>query len=108
LRIVIHDVGNRFDSQTHADAERRVLLTLASIADVVQHVVVRLGRVEYSAIEAANHCIASVSVYLRSGGQVNLASHGQHPSDAIDRVTGRMAAAMETYVKATESTASGP
>src|SRR5687768_4506566 len=108
MRIVIHDAGNRFDSQTHADAERRLLLTLDSIADVVQHVVVRLGRVECSAIEAGNHCIASVSVHLRSGREVNLASHGRHPSDAIERVTGRMAAAMETYVKATESTASGP
>ena len=102
MRIVIHDLANRFDAQTRAYAERRVLSTLANVADVVQHAIVRLGSIEFgAACGAGNHCIASLSVHLRSGGRVNLASHGQHPSDAIDRVIGRMAAAVE-------STALGP
>lgn len=109
MRIVIHDVANRFDAQTRAYAERSVSSTLAKVAEVVQHAIVRLGRIESGAAGGAgNHCIASLSVHLRSGGQVNLASHGQHPSDAIDRVIGRMAAAVEAHGKTTESTASGP
>jgi hypothetical protein len=107
VRIVIHDVANRFDAQTRAYAERRVFSTLANLTDVLQHAIVRLGRIESGAADGAgNHCIASLSVHLRSGEQLNLDSHGQHPSDAIDRVIGRMSAAV--HDKTIESTASGP
>jgi len=36
VRIVIHDVANRFDAQIRAYAERRVFATLANLTDVVQ------------------------------------------------------------------------
>ena len=107
MRIVVHDAGNHFDAQTRAYAERSVLLTLANVANVVQHAIVRLGHVEYAAADAGSHCIASLSVHLRLGREVSLASHGQHPSDAIDRVVSRLAAAVETHVMRSESTASG-
>ena len=110
MRIDVQDAGNHFADQTRAYAEYRVFSALTNVADIVQHAVVTLMRSQQkAAVERGNRATAcSLSIRLRSGGQVDLTAHGQHPYDAIDRVARRVAAAVAPHVRAVESTAAGP
>lgn len=109
MRIDVHDPGSHFDDQTRAYAEYRVFSTLANLADVVQGVGVDLVRtadaVETSTARDVFAC--SVSIRLRSGREVDVASHGQHPYEAIDRAARQVATVVSSRAAATDVPASG-
>lgn len=98
MRIDVHDSGNHFDDQTRAYAEYRVFSTLANLGDVVQEVGVDLARTgdaaETPTVRDAFAC--SVSIRLRSGREVDVASHGQHPYEAIDRAARQVATVLSS------------
>jgi ribosome-associated translation inhibitor RaiA len=101
MRIDVHDPGSHFDDQTRAYAEYRVFSILANLADVVQRVGVDLARTadaaETSTVRDAFAC--SVSIRLRSGLEVDVASYGQHPYEAIDRAARQVATVVSSMTK---------
>lgn len=97
MRIDVHDAGHRFNDQTCAYAEYRVFSTLISLDNRVDHAIVMLSPAEPDA--ATSGAIAcSVSIRLRSGREVDVVAHGQHPYDAIDSAARRIATALEPHI----------
>jgi hypothetical protein len=109
MRIDVHDSGHHFDDQTRAYAEYRVFSTLAAFGDVVHKVGVGLARaadaVEPSTSREVFAC--SVSIRLHSGHQMDVASHAEHPYEAIDRAARGVAAVVHAHALAVDAPASG-
>jgi hypothetical protein len=101
MRIDVHDIGNHFDDQTRAYAEYRVFSTLATAADAVHEVgvgLVRAARAEES--PASRDVVAcSISVRLRSGCQLDVASHARHPYEAIDCAARQLATVANAHTQ---------
>jgi hypothetical protein len=107
MRIDVHDTPHHFDGQTRAYAEYRVFSVLANLADVVHEVGVGLARAEAAGTAAASDAFAcSVSIRLRSGRHLDVASHAQHPYEAIDRAARQIAAFVNPRADPDAATAS--
>jgi ribosome-associated translation inhibitor RaiA len=96
MRIDVHDTGNQFDEQTRAYAEYRVFSTLATLADSVHEIGVGLARAADAASTPRDVVVCSVSIRLRSGRQMDVASHAQHPYEAIDRAARQIATVLNS------------
>ena len=109
MRIEVCDEGRHFDVQTRCYAEYRLFLALVSLAESVRHATVRLSRVTPGRdVQGANDLVScTASITLETGRQLDVATEGEHPSGAIDRLAQRAAAALEVDMTA-HSNAGGP
>ena len=105
MRIDVHDTQNRFDDQTRAYAEYRVFSALAALADVVHEVGVGLAQAE--ANDTADVFACSVSIRMRSGRSLDVASQAQHPYQAIERAAHQVAAFVNARADAAAAIATG-
>lgn len=109
MRIDVRDMGDHFDDQTRAYAEYRVFSTLVTLGDVVHTVGVGLARAADAVDPSTSREVfaCSVSIRLHSGHQMDVASHAQHPYEAIDRAAHRIAAVVHAHALTVDAPASG-
>ena len=108
MRIDVHGTGHHFDDQTRAYAEYRVFSTLAPLADVVEQVGIGLVRAAAAGEPATARDVfaCSVSITLRSGRQLGVASHARHPYKAIDCAARQIATVANAHPAAADAPAS--
>lgn len=108
MRIDVHGTGHHFDDQTRAYAEYRVFSTLAPLADVVEQVGISLVRAaaarETSTARDVYAC--SVSITLRSGRQLGVASLARHAYMAIDCAARDIATVANAHAAVADAAAS--
>jgi hypothetical protein len=107
MKIDVHDAGNHFDHQTRAYAEYRVFSTLAALSDVVHEVGVGLARADAARpSSSADVFVCRVSIRLRTGEHMDVASHARHPYQAIDRAARQLATVVGSHIDAAAESAS--
>jgi hypothetical protein len=107
MRIEVH-AGTRFDDQTRAYAEYRLFSRLIAFADIVEAIGVSLTRSADAAPASSSQVFACrVSIALRSGRRMGVASHAPHPYEAIDRAAHQIANVLSARAEVAAAPVSG-